>query len=283
MTPTKKIIKTLAIVLAIFLSITIISSIVSAVVGVMFGITTVVKVGEAFSGIDNSKVATVENNQITNYKIDEIDEIDIKIAWAKLDIKTIDSEEYELKVNQGGNEFYFGIDDKKLIINQNDKKTKDEDNYLIELSIPKTKKLEKINIETGASVANIELLKAKEIKIENGAGEIIVSELETEKLKLEDGAGNVEIKNSVVKKSDVSAGAGKVTYKGKILEEGEFETGIGKMEIELVDTDYKIKPSVGIGKVSLNGEKCFKDQEYGTGDINIRVDVGIGEAEIITK
>lgn len=283
MTTIQKAIKAFAVVLAIFLSISIISGIISAVVAVMLGVSSVVRIGENLSGITKTEESKMEQKEIIEYNIEEIEKVNIEVGYSKINIKTIDTKKFEIKTNQSKKRFEIEIKDKELKIKQNGNGFKEADNCYIELLIPKEKILEEINIETGANSCNIESLNIKDIKIKNGAGEIIINNLKSDGLNLENGAGNVEINNSLVKKSDISTGAGSIFYKGKITDEGNFETGVGKSEIELIDTDYKIIPSIGLGKITLDNEICLKEKEYGTGNIKITVDVGIGETIIKTK
>ena len=142
-----------------------------------------------------------------------------------------------------------------------------EDRNLIIL-IPKNMKFEEVELEIGASKADIKDIISKDISITVGAGQADVSKL-------------------TAKEFDLEVGAGQATAVQLDVEKMNVEAGIGQVNIALngVQEEYNYNVECGIGNVTvgsasyggLGAEQSIK-HEGATKEINI--ECGIGEVKI---
>lgn len=132
--------------------------------------------------------------------------------------------------------------------------------------IPEGMSFDEINIEIGASQANIEDLVARKMSISVGAGQANFDNFNVKSLDLEVGAGEANVTNLIVENLDVEVGLGEVNVdiNGK---ESNYnfgvECGIGRVQIE----DYIYE---GVGAEHHNdhsGAKYYIDIECGIGEV----------------
>ncbi len=148
--------------------------------------------------------ADVENIQITKKNIPNLK---VKVKNGKLVIR----EENEINVDLDD------IEDRSLCI-----------------ILPSNTEFEEVDLEIGASKADIHDILAKEISINVGAGEAEISHVTTGTFDLEVGAGQATVAQLTVDKLNVEAGIGQATIAVNGVEEEynyAVECGIGRVEI----------------------------------------------------
>lgn len=137
--------------------------------------------------------------------------------------------------------------------------------------IPKDMKFEEVDLEIGASKADIRDILADDVSITVGAGQADVSQIVAKQFELEVGAGQATVVQLEVDKLNVEAGMGQVN-----------------VALNGVQEDYNYTVECGIGNVTvgsasyggLGAEQSVKHQEA-TKEIN--VECGIGEVKIKFK
>lgn len=115
----------------------------------------------------------------------------------------------------------------------------------------------------------------------------IPSGMEFEQVDLEIGASSAEIKNLKTDVLKIEVGAGTATLTGLDVKELESETGVGELTIEMVGkkSDYSYSVDCGIGSVkigddSYEGIGTSKNVENSGADRYMDIECGVGEVEI---
>lgn len=119
----------------------------------------------------------------------------------------------------------------------------------LEIILPQNTQFDKVEMEIGASKADISKLVAKELRLEVGAGQATVKELTVDKLDVEAGLGQVDI--------EMSGAAEEYNY--------DIECGIGR---------------VVVGSDSYSGLGAEKSVKHENATKEIDVECGIGEVKI---
>lgn len=269
----QKIIKYLALAFAIFLIITIISAILTGIY--------------AMANILGLKKQTTQNiEQINTIQLEEINNysyLNIDISTTNLIIKVGDK--FKVQTNNEGIE--VKQTDNKLRIKEKENnwfwKRKNEDDLII--YIPKDTEFEKVTIETGAGIVNIEEIKTKQLKLNLGAGETVIKNIISEDVNIDGGAGKFTIENGTINNLDFDLGIGETTINAKITGNNKIDTGIGCLTLNIEGNidDYKLKLEKGIGDIKLNGKQVSNNTTIGDGEHVIDIDGGIGEIVINFK
>ena len=138
----------------------------------------------------------------------------------------------------------------------------------LRILIPEGMQFEEIDLEIGASDANIRDLKAEEIDIVVGAGVANISNVNANVLNLEVGAGQANIQNLQVRTLDL-------------------ETGVGKVNVEIfgAESDYNYNVECGIGEVKVGNHSYSglgAEQNITNPNALYQMDIecGIGEVDV---
>lgn len=278
MTSFQKIIKYGAIAFGIYLCIMIISGIVFALTAI-FGIT----IGlDAYNNHTEMSSQNIIEHSVQDYA--DIEKIEIDLSVCQLDIKkgdkirveTIDmSDKFECETSGTTLE----IKDDKLNINWFN--TNNVTPKVI-IYIPEDKIFNSIDIKTGVNDSNIEYLNADKLEIEMGIGKYTINNIKAEKAKIKTGAGEADILASEIDTLKLEAGIGKLAIKSKITESAKINAGVGKVEIDLIgnEEDYRIDAKTGLGNFTINNNKVHDNQIIGNGNVDIKVNAGLGETII---
>lgn len=269
----QKIIKYLALAFAIFLIVTIVSAILT-------GIYTMSNIlGLKKESTENiSEVSTLELEKINDYSY-----LDINIKYSNLKIKI--GKKFEVQTNNNNIEVNQKNNKLKIIEEQDSLFWKNSNKEELIVYIPENIEFEKVNIETGAGIVNIEEIKAEKLKLNLGAGETIIKNIISDNVDIDGGAGKFTIENGTINNLDFDLGIGETTINAKITGNNKIDTGIGRLKLNIdgnID-DYKLKVEKGIGNIKLNGKQVSNNTIIGNGENVIDIDGGIGEIVINFK
>ena len=261
---TQKLIKYVAIGFAFILIFGIISSI-------LFGLNSL------FGIIDNNKDG-IKNMEVVNIS-DSVNVLDIEVDKVNLKIKTGDTLRVELdrdsriSYNDNGN---------RLVIKEN-KLNLFADVEDVIIYVPSSMEWEKVLIETGAGMLDVEELVTDKLELELGVGSVLFNNLNVSKTaSIDTGVGKFILSRSVINNLELDMGLGDVILEAKVLGKSEVNAGVGKLDLDLVGEsgDYTIDIDEGIGSVLGDGKKLIEKGPYGSGNNYIEIDGGIGECNI---
>lgn len=217
---------------------------------------------------DDVKVDTDSDGEKTYTISEEYSYLDVEFGAGELDIYYDDVESIQVKKeNIAGFELKTDETSNTLSIEGGLNSDMDSDATLT-IIIPRDFRFEEVELEIGASQANIEGLLADKIDIAIGAGQANISDLNIKEMKLEVGAGQADVTGLTVETLDVEAGMGQVN-----------------IEVNGSEKDYSYNVECGIGNVVI-GDRSFGgiganqniQQDGSVGKIN--VECGIGEVRI---
>lgn len=127
------------------------------------------------------------------------------------------------------------------------------DNNEIRISFPKGSSLDKLDVETGASLMEISNIKVNKLDAELGAAVLYLNDMDIEKLSVEVGAGQMEASNIRTKDAEISVGVGECIYGGTIAGKLDAECSMGNMEFHLTgsETDHNYEIECGAGNIEI--------------------------------
>lgn len=277
MTTFQKIIKYGAIAFAIYLSVVIIS-VILMVITAIFGIT---------AGIENYKNEKTNNQIMLNEwakEYTDVSNLDVDLAFCKLEIR--EGVTFKVETKNVSDKFECELKSNKLIIKDskinNDWYELEDITPEVIIYIPKDYKLYDVTIKTGINETKIENLECEKLDLEMGIGKYEVDNLVSNNAEIEAGAGETIIKNSEFERLKLDGGIGKLAITSKVTNNAEIDSGIGRLEIGLIGNkeDYKIKAESGLGNLLVDGNSIKNNQTIYNGNVNIKVEAGVGETEI---
>ena len=271
MTSAQKVIKYIAIAFACLLVVAIISGILSAFYSIS---------GFLGIGVDDK-----ENSEMitTNFKNDNINQLDIEIAASELIIKTGET----LKAETNNDKIIFNESNNKLQIKEKKHKwVSINKNQKLIVYLPENLDFENVNINTGAGKVNIEKFNSKNLSFQLGAGEVEIKELNvTKDCKIEGGAGKLSILSGNINNLNLDMGVGQTNLNTILTGKNEIDAGVGELNINLQNgkENYTITAEKGIGNIKIDGKNISNGKVYGDGINTIDVDGGIGSISIDFK
>ena len=269
MTTAQKIIKNLAIAFAIFLIIIIISTI----LGVIYGLANVL-------GLKNQENQIIGQMNELSIENNEINRLDIEIAFTNLSIKTGDS----LKVETDNSNITCRENNHTLQIKEKSKNwfSNNQEGDIV-LYLPEELALEEVEINAGAGKISIENLNAKKLELELGAGETEINNIKiTQNCSIDSGAGRVNILSGFMQNLDLDMGVGEVNLTAMLEGKSDMDAGIGNLNITLQGDKetYQIRTEKGLGKIQIDGKEAEDRQIFGEGENYMEIDGGVGNIEI---
>lgn len=151
------------------------------------------------------------------------------------------------------------------------------------ITLPKDYEINKLDLDVGAAVVDINKLKVSELKFEVGAGKADVSDLLVMcKADIDIGAGKLDISSGSINNLDIEIGTGKAQVNSALTGNADIEVGVGKLNYTIIGNkhDYKFKISKGIGEMRIDGRTASNGEHIGDGDNVIKVENGVGSVEI---
>lgn len=129
-----------------------------------------------------------------------------------------------------------------------------------------------------------------EVELEIGASKADIKDVWAEKLAITVGAGQADVSKITAKQFDLEVGAGQTTVVQLEVEKLDVEAGLGQVNIALngVQEDYNYEVECGIGNVvvgstSYGGLGAEQSVKHDGATKKIRVECGIGEVRIKFK
>ncbi|MBQ3557973.1 MAG: DUF4097 family beta strand repeat protein [Agathobacter sp.] len=144
----------------------------------------------------------------------------------------------------------------------------DVEDRSLTILIPQEMQFEDVELEIGASKADIKDLLADKLSITVGAGQADISKITAKKLELEVGAGQATAVQLEIEKLDVEAGIGQVNIALNGVQE---------------DYNYNVECGIGnvvVGKASYGGLGAEQNVKNDGASKEINVECGIGEVRI---
>lgn len=271
MTTTQKVIKYIAIAFAIFLIVTIISGI----------LTGSYKLLNVLGLIHTDNGIVTENLNVISNETKELSSLNIDLSFTNLNIKSGDT----FKVETNNSRITFEENNGSVKIkeeNQSWLNNNIKSNLIV--YIPKDiVQINDTNIKMGAGNINIEELNTKGLYLELGAGDTYIENaMVTEKSKIDGGIGNTELKSCEINNLEANLGMGEFRFWGKLTGKNKIDSGIGAINMKFKNNknDYKFEVNKGIGNVTLDEQKNVTDGIYGSGEIYLSLDGGVGEIKI---
>lgn len=195
----------------------------------------------------NEKILRTKESKSTIMIDEECQNLDVEFGAGVLEIYYDDVEQIQIE-QKNVPDFKAHVEKKTLHI-EGETKNSSNSNSSIVIVLPRNMEFEKVDLEIGASKANINDVIAKDFAVEVGAGEAAILNLD-------------------VKDLDVATGVGKVT-----------------MQLVGKESDYNYNIECGIGSIKVGGNSyggLGTEQRISNPGANRSMDVecGIGEIQI---
>lgn len=220
------------------------------------------------------------------------------LSWSKDEIKNLDLE-YEaglVEIVEGDDDVmikvvYRGkntisLEGNTLTINSTEKDIVDAKG-VVRVEVPNGFAFENVDIQTGATQTNIEMLHAKNFELEMGAGAGNIENITCDDMNIEIAAGEVVVENGDTKDASVDVGMGNFEYAGKIQKDLDINCGMGNAYIELEDEEtmhnYKVECGAGnisVGDTSYSGLAAVKTIEHENATSDFVLKCGMGNIEV---
>lgn len=280
------------------------------VVGVVGGglsvIKTVVTGNEILQDMSNKESAKYSYSMETY----EIENLDLDIGASDLTIKYEDTDEYVVTM-ENGDEHICQVENGTLKFKNSESGRLffgNSNRQKITIIIPRSAKLNMVDIELGAGKMVAEYLEAEELFIKVGAGDVQVERLASQKdAQLTVGAGNMDVKSLITQKNvelkveagnmdldiiqagkaDVTCEAGRF-HSGAVntLSDVQISCGAGSvyMNMEQKEEEFNYDLKCSVGSISIGNEKFggldMEQRIEHSGDKELAVECNVGSVEI---
>ncbi len=264
MTPFQKTVKYIVLAIAICLIVGILAGMVSAIAAI-------------FTVTDRTEVA---GDGKTYHIGQEAQHLKIDISAAKLTVTEgdrflLESNHKNLKVTERNGTLKI-TETKKLFGG-------DYQGVYLTLTVPYGYIFDSVDIESGAADVEIAALSAVELSLEFGAGKVTVGSLTAVRsADIDTGAGDVTVSGGSLRDLNLDMGAGNVRLISRLLGDADIDQGVGTMYIQLLGdrNTYTVDLDKGLGKAQLDGETVKRSQVIGSGEIDVKIDCGIGDIQV---
>lgn len=223
------------------------------------------------------------------FSVEEVNSIIFEAEYGEYKIVGWDENYYHITSESESdiNKIKYSINDGTLRLRIKGKKIVMGDNIKATLYVPNTEIIECAEINMGAGELICENISGiKEWEVNVGAGQGDFNNITAEKFDINVGAGDGNITNGKFDSAELKVGAGDLDVEGTVNGDIDVKCGVGNMDIALSNsyTDYNYKVSVGLGEVTVGGEKYSgvgSDVSVDNdSDNDIEVDCGIGDVTI---
>lgn len=257
-------IKKLADILAVVLIVMIIGGLVSAT-GIL-------------SGIISPTSGNVPTEELTLNPAD-IYELDMEVGSANIYIVKSDI----LRVETDSDSFKLKNKDGKIKIEEKGNIFALSSDRSVTIYLPEDFYFNKVQLETGASNINGELLNTEYLELDIGAGIITLEKLDvTKKAEIDCGAGQFILKSGTLCNLDFSLGVGSADITAELKSNADIESGVGELELSLTDgkDNYSFDVETGLGAVIFDGASVKCDTLLGNGETKVKLEGGVGSVDI---
>lgn len=127
---------------------------------------------------------------------------------------------------------------------------------LIEITLPKGRKLDRCAVKLDAGAVTLESISAADLTAESGAGSVKGIKLDADHARAKTGAGNLELTDCRFADAKVETGAGRIAIKADLGDNAEISTGAGTIALSLPGTaqDWRFEFARGVGVVRIGDE-----------------------------
>lgn len=214
-----------------------------------------------------------DSDKTSNYEVTEaFQDLDIEFGAGVLEVRYEDVANVQVQ-EKGISNLKVDVKENTLVIRDNTNinigvNVDDINDRRLIILIPNGMKFQEVDMEIGASAAEITDLLANEISITVGAGEADISSITAKQFELEVGAGKATVAQLTVDELDVEAGLGEVNIAlNGVQEEYNYsvECGIG---------------TVVVGENSYSGLGAEQNVKYEGATKRINVECGIGKVKV---
>lgn len=263
MTQAQKWIKNGAIALAILLAVSIIGSALTAAITLVGWLG-----GDGI--LDEMKTYSVSS---------EVTSLEMELGGTEVQIKTGKALSVESNLK------HLTVEEKDgcLRVEQTGQTGMNFDDALLILYLPADFSFREAEIETGAGRLAVQVLSAGKLTLDLGAGEVVIDDLRVmDSCQINGGAGAVTVKNGAIHNLNMDMGVGQLILTAKLTGSCGMDLGVGQTELTLLGAreDYRIKIDKGVGSAEIDGESATNGQTYGTGDVFVAIDGGVGSIEV---
>lgn len=215
--------------------------------------------------------------------LEDITEIDLKIAGGKLKIKQDETRDKYGFTVKGTDQYKTTVENGCLKIEPREPINYVKKGTEITIYMPEDAKLNSFKLELGGGKADISDIVSDEVKINIGAGELNINKINARELSCDIGAGALNIKNAIVDDLDMEASMGKANYAGEINQEAEIKCSMGAVDLKIDGNDKDFNYDLDCAMGTLNIEGVSKTAGMGTEklinngadkEIEVRCDVG---------
>lgn len=297
MNPLQKVIKYFAMAFALALTLAIFSSI--------FGIITGITTGLSFRE-KNMEVVSYEKEfyDVKSLEI-ECDSYSVTIkAGDRFYVKTENvSEEYKAKLTNNGTLVVGSESKSQWVFQLFSFGSMNESRGSVIITVPESFIANKIDIDGGSGVLNLNNLHAKTLRLDLGSGGMYASNLVSDDVYIDGGSGDIQLENmdlsgvvidggsgsltiteATLFDLDLDAASGATNIHGYLTGDCNIDVGSGNITVAIQDSidNYKIDVETGSGDVWIAGEKIYDDyrRNNSTANHSIKIDGGSGRVAL---
>jgi len=183
----------------------------------------------------------------------DIDILDIEVGGSEFVFQESEDENFYLETKDTG-KFQSYLKEGTLFIKSS--QTFDDCGTII-LYVPAAYEFEKVDVELGAGLLELDVLSADEVDFEVGAGQITVNFLRAEDCKVEVGMGEILVEDMLVGDVKADVGMGHLMMSGLVSGDLKGDCAMGSMELFLSgsEEDFNYDLAGAVGNVSVGGRQ----------------------------
>ncbi len=271
MTNDQKIVKIFAISLAVLICVSIFSAVVS-------GLGLMIRIAGGFD--DQPEVS--EKVDLHELNIKEIDKIDIDLKVTSLRI--IEGNEFSIEKENVRSKFDIRTSGTTLKIEERSHSIwNGGKGGTIIVTVPSYTSLNRLSIDQGAGVVNIEDIDADYFDFDQGAGTLNIENCTFDHTDIDGGVGKTTVRDSSLTDLDLDAGVGEIDIEAEILGKGEIDGGVGAIKLDILGyrEDYTLNIEKGLGSITVDGQAT--SGQIGTGHNRLSIEGGVGAIKVNFK
>ncbi|MBQ9080116.1 MAG: DUF4097 family beta strand repeat protein [Clostridia bacterium] len=217
---------------------------------------------------------------MTAYNVSQdITELEIEVGASELiiqagDALSVQSNHKYLKVEERG--------ERLIITEKSGIRLNHSSDVQLLITIPAGLVFKNADITAGAGRVSVDRLDTQTLDLELGAGEAVIKKLNVlGKADIDGGTGKINIESGSICNLDLKMGVGELRLSCALEGKNELDCSVGATRLTLPGTleEYRFDIEKGLGNISLDG-RSVSNGLYGSGNINIDIDGGIGSIDI---
>jgi|GEM_PF-2503552 hypothetical protein len=235
--------------------------------------------------IDSDKLVG-ESHILKDIDANSIENLTIKMAAGRLDIKEGDSKYFQIVNRENRGDCYIKQDGNDLTIIIRGKRGSSM-GAITTFWIPQGLEVANLAIHTDAGQVQTENLNAQELKMSVGAGQIRTEAINANKVDIEVDAGEFKGNGKITaNQATLKVNAGNLKVDLLEAKNAAVNVDVGHIGIKFTGAqkDYNIDADVDVGEIKIGNEKYHLGKEYksqnSSVDKTIEVDCSVGQATI---